>query len=425
MNPSVIASIILIAAMLLFVLDKIPLALTSVLAILAMAFTGIMSLGDAFKGFSSNLVLLVAGVMIIGNALFENQVINRIGALIFGRRKYSEKGFLLAVMVLAAVLSGFLHNVSVMAMMMPLVASYVEKSRGEMKLKNFYMALSHATILGARFTLVGSSPPMLAQSVLLGTEGVERGFGFFELAKVAVPVFAVALLCYWLFLYRLGDRMFDHDAVPAVQASSEQTPEVPLWKSIVSGAVMVAVAVCFSLVKSIPLGAISLLGACVLMLTGCVNSKTAVKKLDWSTLIILGCATGIASCFSLTGLGDVLTGWLTRAGGTMRSPFLLVVIFTFVSALASNALSNSSITIIFATLAVSVAQGLGIDPIPLVAAVVFGGGCAFTLPTATSTLTMSNTAGYAFRDYVVVGTILSVICCASSSLFICLVYGLF
>ena len=417
------ATMILVATIILFAIDRYPLALVSIASLLAMVLSGVLSFADAFKGFSSNLVMLVAGMMIIGSALFDNNVISRIGNLIFKNLKGGEKAYLLLMMTMAAVLSGFLHNISVMAMMTPLAASYVAKSGGSMKLKNFYMALAHATIIGARFTLIGASPPMLAQSVLLSSEGVSRGLGFFELAAVAVPVFIVVLLCYHFFLYRVGDRLFDHSKTNEVNTNVECN-DVPLWKTWVTGIVMICVALGFVFVDGIPLGVISLTGACVLMFAGCVNWNAALKKLDWSTIIILACTDGITACFALTGLGDVIVNFLTSVGADMSSPFLLVLIFTFVTAWASNVLANSSATVIFSTLAVSVALGLGIDPIPLVVAVVFGGAFDFVMPTATSTLTMSCAAGYSFRDYAVIGSILSPICCATSALVIGLVYHL-
>jgi len=222
----------------------------------------------------------------------------------------------------------------------------------------------------------------------------------------------------------VGDRLFDHSKTNEVNTVVESN-DVPAWKTWVTGTVMVVVALCFVFVDGIPLGVISLTGASVLMFTGCVNWNTALKKLDWSTIIILACTDGITACFALTGLGDIIVNFLTSVGADTSSPFLLVLIFTFVTAWASNVLANSSATVIFSTLAVSVALGLGIDPIPLVVAVVFGGAFDFVMPTATSTLTMSCSAGYAFRDYAVIGSILSPICCATSALTIGLVYHLF
>ena len=423
MEISTLATLILVATIILFAIDRYPLALVSLASLLAMVLTGVLTFAEAFKGFSSNLVMLVAGMMVIGSALFDNNVISRVGNLVFKRLKGGEKAYLLVMMTMAAVLSGFLHNISVMAMMTPLAASYVAKSNGTMKLKNFYMALAHATIIGARFTLIGASPPMLAQSVLLSSEGVERGFYFFELAAVAVPVFVVVILCYNFFLYKLGDRVFDHSKTNTVNTNVESS-DVSMWKTWVTGIVMLIVALCFVFVDGIPLGVISLTGACVLMFAGCVNWNNALKKMDWSTIIILACTDGITACFSLTGLGDIIVNFLTSVGADTSSPFLLVIIFTFVTAWASNVLANSSATVIFSTLAVSVALGLGMDPIPLVVAVVFGGAFDFIMPTATSTLTMSCSAGYSFRDYAVIGSILSPICCITSALAIGLVYNL-
>lgn len=423
METSLLATIILVATIILFVFDRYPLALVSLASLLAMVLSGVLTFAEAFKGFSSNLVMLVSGVMVIGTALFDNNVISRVGNLIFKRYKGGEKGFLLIMMTMAAVLSGFLHNISVMAMMLPLAASYVANSNGTMKLKNFYMALAHATIIGARFTIIGASPPMLAQSVLLSTEGV-RGLGFFELAAVAIPVFIVTLLCYHFFLYRLGNKVFDHSKTNEVDTKVESN-DVPMWKTWVTGIVMLAVALGFVFIDGIPLGVIALSGASVLVFTGCIKWKTALNKMDWSTLIILACTDGITACFELTGLGTIVVDFLTRVGAGTSSPFLLVVIFTFVTAWASNVLANSSATVIFSTLAVSVSLGLGIDPIPLVVAVVFGGAFDFIMPTGTSTLTMSCQAGYSFRDYATIGSILSPICCATSALTIGLVYNLF
>ena len=424
METSTLATIILVATIILFATDRYPLAFASLASVTAMVLTGLLKFSEAFAGFSSNLIMLVAGMMIIGNALFDNNVVSRIGHLIFRNFKGGEKAHLLVMMTMAAALSGFLHNIAVMAMMLPLAASYVAKSNGKMKLKNFYMPLAHATIIGARITLIGASPPMLAQSVLLSSEGVERGLEFFELAAVAIPVFVVVLLCYNFFLYRFGNKLFDHSKTNEVNTNIESS-DVPLWKTWVTGIVMVTVALCFVFVEGVELGAISLGGACVLIFTGCVKWSTAIKKLDWTTLIILGCTNGITSCFTMTNIDEFVVDLLTRIGGGLSSPFLLVVIFTFVTAWASNVFHNSSASVIFSTLAVSVALGLGIDPIPLVVAVIFGCAFDFIMPTGTSTLTMSCAAGYAFRDYAIMGSILSPICCAASAVVIGLVYNLF
>jgi len=431
MEVSSVALIIVVATIILYAIDRFPMAVVSLASLLAMVATGVLTFAEAFKGFSSNLVMLVAGMIIIGNALFENGVAEKIGQLAFHRFVRDERKMLIAVMVVSAVLSGFLHNISVMAMMMPIVAVHVSRSNGRLKLKNFYMALSHAVIIGARITIVGSSPPLLAHEILLSTEGVPRGFGFFELSLVTIPVLIVILLAYYFVIYPLGDRMYDHshlgEAVPVSPEEKEYTP----WKMWLSGIVVVLVALGFAFTDHVQLvlpnvntGTISLMGAMVLILTGCVDFKTELKRMDWSTLIILASATGFSTCFAVSGLGDKLADLLVRIGGAATSPVLLVVLLTVSTALIVNLMANSAATAIFSAIAISVALRLGIDPVPLVAAVVFGGGSAVVMPTSTATLTMSAVAGYRFRDYAVIGSIVSVLCVVVSIVMILLVYGL-
>ena len=113
-----------------------------------------------------------------------------------------------------------------------------------------------------------------------------------------------------------------------------------------------------------------------------------------------------------------------RIGGAATSPVLLVVLLAVSTALIVNLMANSAATAIFSAIAISVALRLGIDPVPMVAAVVFGGGSAVIMPTSTATLTMSAVAGYRFRDYAVIGSIVSALCCVVSIVMILLVYGL-
>lgn len=431
MQVSTIALIIVVATIILFSIDRFPMAVVSLTSLLAMVATGVLTFSEAFKGFSSNLVMLVSGMIIIGNALFENGVAEKIGELAFHRFVKDERKMLIAVMVVSAVLSGFLHNISVMAMMMPIIAVHVSRSNGRLKLKNFYMALSHAVIIGARITIVGSSPPVLAQEILLSTEGVQRGFGFFELSLVTIPVLIVVLVAYYFFLYPLGNRLFDHESQSdAVVVSAEKKEYIP-WKMWLSGIVAVLVALGFAftdavqqVMPNVNTGSISLMGAMILVLTGCVDFKTELRRMDWSTLIILASATGFSTCFTVSGLGDKLADLLVHIGGVATSPVLLVVLLTVSTALLVNLMANSAATTIFAAIAISVALRLGVDPVPMVAAVVFGGGSAVVMPTSTATLTMSAVAGYRFKDYAIMGAVVSTLCVVVSIVMILLVYGL-
>ena len=94
MSSSTIAIIITILAVISFVLEKIPLAMTAVIASLLM---GIllpeMKLADVYSGFAGTTVIMVAGMCIVGNSLFETGMAEKIGRKI-GTSKLAKSAFL-------------------------------------------------------------------------------------------------------------------------------------------------------------------------------------------------------------------------------------------------------------------------------------------------------------------------------------------
>ena len=80
MDSSTIAIVITVITIVSFILEKIPLAMTAMIASLAMGIlVPEMKLSDIYSGFSSNNVIMVAGMCIVGDALFKTGMANKIG----------------------------------------------------------------------------------------------------------------------------------------------------------------------------------------------------------------------------------------------------------------------------------------------------------------------------------------------------------
>lgn len=71
MEQSTLAIIIIGITIVSFILEKIPLAVTAMLASLAMALTGIIKYADVSAGFASTVTMMVVGMIIVGDSLFE------------------------------------------------------------------------------------------------------------------------------------------------------------------------------------------------------------------------------------------------------------------------------------------------------------------------------------------------------------------
>ena len=109
MSPTVITLIFLAFAIIMFVTEKIPLGLTSMIVCVGLVITDVLSVSDAFNGFINSNVILFVAMFIVGGALFETGMANEIGSLVTKFAK-TERSLIIAIMVIVAVMSGFLSN---------------------------------------------------------------------------------------------------------------------------------------------------------------------------------------------------------------------------------------------------------------------------------------------------------------------------
>ena len=92
MDPVVVTLLFLLFAIVMFVWERIPLAVTSMIVCIGLVLTGVLSTKDAFAGFTNSNVILFVAMFIVGGALFETGMANKIGGRIdSGRNRYCGK----------------------------------------------------------------------------------------------------------------------------------------------------------------------------------------------------------------------------------------------------------------------------------------------------------------------------------------------
>lgn len=423
MPQLVIALIITVLVIISFSVQVIPLPLTAMLGALAMVVFGIIEPADAISAFGSDTVMMVAGVIIIGNAIFETGLAEKLGASILNLPIIGgkEKRLLLIVMIIITVLSSFVSNTAAVAMFLPLVASIAQSSNGKIKKKNCYMAMSIASVVGGFCTQSGSTPQMVAQEILLETDGL-RGLTFFELTKIGVLI-AIVMFIYFLTVgYRLQERCFNFPEVPNT-STTQQTVSQSTWKQVVSGLILVGCVIGF-ISGVLSFGIISLLSACACILTGCISQKRVFETMDWSTIIVLGGSIGFANGMEESGavnlIGDALVNSFGQNGGNVLLVFGMIILLT---ALLSNVMSNTATVAVLAPLGIDVALKMGADPITFVIGIIIASNLAFATPIGTPPMTMVLIGGYRFSDYVKVGGLFNVIAVIVTIFAVPLLYG--
>lgn len=407
MASSTIALIITIVVIILFATELIPLPVTAMSACLAMGIFKVIPYSDAFAGFGNDIVILVIGAIIIGDALFETGAANEIGNRLIKILGTNEKFFLMVCIAFTATVSAFLSNTATVAMMMPIIASAATISEGRITKKNTYMAVGYAAVAGGACTLVGSIPQLIAQGVLLSS-GLE-GMKFFDLASSGVPKVILMMIYFYTFGYSIQKKVFDFEDVPdkPSDAESNGVPKSTLKMWISVG---ILIACVFGFVAQIwTVGTIAMLGAVLCIITGCINIKQVFARMDWTTIGVLGGALGFASGLDQSGAGEIIArtviGWF---GEDVNTWFLLSVI-ALLCCVMSNLMSHTATTAILSPICLVIAKNLGLDPIMMMIVIVMSVNMNYMTPISTPPITMTLAGGYRFMDYVKVGTPLNIL----------------
>lgn len=445
MNQAVITLIIVAVTCLMYVIEKFPVALVTVMGMLAMIFAGSVSFSDAFANFGSTPVVLTFGMVIIINAIINSGVITELEHILKRMTARGEKLFCVLLFLSAGFISMFSNNTALVAMFMPFIASVASQSKGKIFKKHLYLPLAIGGLIGGTGSLAGSTAPLLASDVLELTGN--EGFSFFTTAPVALAILFAVALCYWFFLYDLQVKWFDFPEVgsdeekhsrleeildldedKAVNAILDGRSEMPA--DMKHGRIAVSVfLICVILFIIRPfgwdLGLIAISGAVIVIVSGCVDVKEELRDMMWPALFTLGSALAIADGFVKSGAGALVIDFLVNTfGPSMTDPKVMVAVFLCAGWLISNFMSNGSLVSMLASVAVPMAVQFNHNPVPVAIACAIGASLAFATPVATTTVTMVQVAGYRFRDYLRIGGIVGLIGVITAWIAIVTIYGL-
>lgn len=127
MSAATITLLFLLFAVVMFVFEKIPLGVTSMIVCIGLVVTGVLDVKTAFAGFIDSNVILFVAMFIVGGALFETGMANKIGGIVTHFAK-SERSLIVAIMVIVGLMSGFLSNTGTAAVLIPVVIGIAAKS---------------------------------------------------------------------------------------------------------------------------------------------------------------------------------------------------------------------------------------------------------------------------------------------------------
>ena len=420
MSPATITLLFLLFAIVMFVWEKIPLGVTSMIICVGLVVTGVLDWKTAFAGFIDSNVILFVAMFIVGGALFETGMANKIGGVVTHFAK-TERQLIIAIMIIVGLMSGVLSNTGTAAVLIPVVIGIAAKSGYSRS--RLLMPLVFAAAMGGNLSLIGAPGNLIAQSVM---EEMDMRFGFFEYAKVGLPILVCGIIYFAFFGYKLLPNKTG--GIDSSYDEQKDFSNVPKWKQALSLIILILtlLGMIFEDQIGIKLCITGCIGALALILTGVISEKNALKSIDLKTIFLFGGTLSLASALQTTGAGEDIAKAVIGVLGENPSPYILTFVVFMLCCVLTNFMSNTATTALMAPICVSIAQGMGADPRAVLMACVIGGSCAYATPIGMPANTMVVTAGgYTFKDYAKAGVPLILVATVVSMILLPILYPFF
>ena len=156
-----------------------------------------------FSGFSSNAVISIIGVMILGGGLDKTGAMERVAWAILRYGGKTEKQIVALISSTAAVVSSFMQNIGAAALFLPVVSRI--SSRTKLPMSRLVMPMGFCAILGGTMTMVASSPLIMLNDLIgnanrnLDADQAMSRFDLFSVTPVGIALVACGLIFFLLF----------------------------------------------------------------------------------------------------------------------------------------------------------------------------------------------------------------------------------
>ena len=375
-SPSTITLLFLLFAVIMFVIEKIPLGVTSMIVCIGLTITDVLDVQTAFAGFTDSNVILFVAMFIVGGALFETGMANKIGGIVTRFAK-TERMLIVAIMVIVGLMSGVLSNTGTAAVLIPVVIGIAAKS------------------------------------------GYKR-------SKLLMPILIAGILFYATIGYKLlpecdpkEEEAFD------TKRDFDQVPKWKQWMSLII-LILTLLAMIFEEKIGISLCVSGGIGALLLILTGVISEKDALKSIDLKKIFLFGGTLSLAAALEKTGAGEMIAEKVIGALGSDPSPYILTLVVFLLCCVMTNFMSNTATTALMVPICLSIAQRIEADPRAVLMACVIGGSCAYATPIGMPANTMVvGVGGYRFMDFVKAGFPLIIIATVVSMIILTIAFPFF
>jgi len=358
---------------------KLPYGLTAMICCTLFVLTGVADIPTAFSGFSNKTTIMVATMIVVASQLSRTSVIHRLRGVLENMKGKGDIVIMLTMFVVTILLSQLMGQIACLSIMLIFVTTLEEDSK-----------LSPARMLFAVCTLNTmwtSKIPIGMGATMPGTinsffEGVapDYAIGIADYFKAAaIP--GILGLIYCIVAFKL---------IPQQEVNKDDVHDVKEQEAISKRDEMIIFGVFAVIMASFFLSGhideniqniLPLAGVLVMILTKVVSIKDVVKTITGDMVFMIAGMSAVSTVLGNTGVGELIGQTVLNILGGNPAPIFVVTVFTLVTAVMTNFLSNMGTMALMIPIAAStaLAGGFNVQTVVLVTSV--AAWMAYVLPT--------------------------------------------
>ena len=370
-RSAVMASAILVFAILNWIAETAPIAVTSLAVVAITPLTGLMSFSQSVqKSFGNSIFGFFLGVLLLSYAFRETDLGKLISRGIFRLFGKSPRGVVLGIMISGALLAMWVTEVAAAAIVFPIALSIWDKAAG----REDHAALGRAMMLGVAWgcafggvaTPIATGANLIAVSYLEEYCGISVDFGQWML--IGVPICATLIAVGWLILTRpLKNREPLQTGGEAVRFGRREK-----WLSVIFGcAVMMWV---FGGLIGLESYHAALICALMMFLPGVevAEWKKAIQNISWDSILLICAGVLIGDLLYSSGVAETLARaffvpQLLSGGLLVRGVYIVLSVSVLKILFSSNTVSG----VVLVPIMISLATAYGLSPWGVVAPGIF------------------------------------------------------
>ena len=408
---------IFLVCLVLWMTNMVPLAITSLFAIVLVPLLDVLSKKDTYAIFGNEAVFFILGAFMLAGAIMHSGLSNRIALNIMSRFGRSPHTLLLSIFLLAAALSFFMSEHAVAAMLFPIVFDISKglglKPGSSNYAKLLFFALAWGCVIGGVGTFLGGARVPLAIGILKESTGLS--IEFLDYAIAVFPLVAAMLIIGYLLMTRFfPSEITDVSSAHAVLGKRLKGLNKMSYNEYAVGGILALTILAWIIFgRSMGLATIALSSVVCLFLFQLVRWKDIEEYVNWGIILMYGGAIILGSALDKSGAAQWLVD--TIIGNWIDNPWMIFAIFSLLAIALTEAMSNAAVIAILLPVSVGMADRVGISPIILTYSIAVPAGLAFMFPMSTPANAIAVSSNYITVKDMVKGGI--IMCLASWLLF--------